>query len=105
MWEGTTLIVLYSVGSTIFSGHDNFSRPARCIKGGDSLDGDIGHVEGLEHDLCYSLTVRLGVDGSLRHEDEMPLRGNTESIEEGIVQVLFHVIPIDDDFVLDKAHE
>merc|ERR1711882_1181 len=91
-----------TMGNTIARVHDNTSGTARCIKGEDSLDGDIhgGHVEGLKHDLSHLLTVSLGVEGSLSKENRLFLRGNTKLVVEGVVPDLLHIIPVGEDSTL-----
>merc|ERR1719219_3070599 len=89
------------MGDTIARVHDHTGGTTRGIEGKDGLDGNIhgGHVEGLEHDLSHLLTVSLGVEGSLGEEDRLFLGGNTESIVEGVMPDLLHIIPVGDDTV------
>merc|ERR1719376_1329403 len=102
MGEGIAFIDGDSVRDTISRVKDNASGSARCIKGEDSLDGNIHGrgVEGLEHDLGHFLTVSLGVEGGFCQKNGVFLWGNTEFIIEGVVPDLLHVIPVGDDSML-----
>merc|ERR1711970_1262667 len=102
MGEGIAFIDGDSVRDTISRVEDNASGSARCIKGEDSLDGNIHGrgVEGLEHDLGHLLTVSLGVERGFCQKNGVFLRGNTEFIVEGVMPDLLHVIPVGDDSML-----
>merc|ERR1712079_754707 len=107
MGKGITFIDGDTMGNTITRVHDNTSGTARCIKGEDSLDGDIHgrHVEGLKHNLSHFLTVSLGVEGSLSKKNRLFLRGNTKLVVEGVAPDLFHIIPVGDDSMLNRVFE
>jgi len=92
-----------SVGDTITRVQHATSGTTGGIQRKHSLNVDIHgrDVEGLEHDLSHTLSVGLGVEGSLSQQDRVFLRSNTKLVVEGVMPDLLHVIPVGHNTVLD----
>ena len=78
------------------------SGTTRGVQRKDGLNVDIHgrDIEGLKHDLRHALTIGLWVLRSLRQEDRVSLRGDTELIVEGVVPDLLHIVPVGNNTVL-----
>eukprot|EP00760_Papus_ankaliazontas_P000002 PhM_4_TR10001/c0_g1_i1/m.90410 len=77
---------------------------ATCgIERHDGLDLDIhgGHAERLEHDLEHLLAVRFGVKRGLREEHGVVGGVDAQLAREAVLPDGGHVIPVNDDAVLD----
>lgn len=105
--KGVTLVDGNCVGHTVSGVEDDTSGSAGSVQGEDGLNGDVegGGVESLEHDLRHLFTVGLWVEGSLREQDWVLLRSNSELVVEGVVPDLLHVVPVGDDTVLNGVLE
>ena len=100
--KSVTFVDGNSVRNTVSRVKNATSGTTRGVKGENGLDVDVHgrDVEGLEHDLCHTFTIGLGVLGGLSEENRVGLGGNTKLIVEGVVPDLLHIVPVGNDTVL-----
>jgi len=105
--KSVTLIDGDSVGDTITRVEDDTGGTAGSVEGKNGLNSNVGSrdLEDLEHNGDHLLTVGLGVEGSLSEENTRLARGDAESVVEGVVPDLLHIIPVGDDTVLNGVAE
>ena len=97
------LVDRHGVGHPVAAVQHHPGRPPGGVEGQHGLDGDVqvGHVEGLEHDLGHALAVALRVVRGLGEQHGVLLRRDAELVVEGVVPDPLHVVPVRDDAVLD----
>ena len=97
------LVDRHGVGHPVAAVQHHPGRPPGGVEGQHGLDGDVqvGHVEGLEHDLGHAFPVALRVVRGLGEQHGVLLRRDAELVVEGVVPDPLHVVPVRDDAVLD----
>ena len=93
--KSVSLVDGHSVRDTITRVEDTSSGTSGSVQGKNGLNLHVhgGNVESLEVDLSHSLSVLLGVQGSLSEHDRVFLGGNTKLVVVGVMPDLLHVIP------------
>ena len=99
--KSVSLVDGHGVRDTVTGVEDTSSGTSGGVQGKNGLNLHVHgrNVEGLEVDLSHSLSVLLGVQGSLGKHDGMFLGGHTKLVVVGVMPDLLHVVPGRDDTV------
>jgi len=95
------------VSNTITRIDDNSSQQSLSVKGKDSLNGNVARLESilLKHDFNHLLSVLSGIHGSLSEHDLRLLGLDLQSLEEGVIPDVAHIVPVSDDSVIQRISD
>ena len=101
MWQRETCVDWDNVSDTVTRVKHDTGGSTGGVQRQNSLDRDVESwdVESLEHDLSHLLSVRLRVHWSLRQQNWVLLRSNSQLVVEGVMPDLLHIVPVSDDTV------